>query len=128
MTTESREQFKVDLRGIVDILSHHLYSSETVYLRELLQNARDAIEARNRIDIDGTYKGEIRITPSFGNEPMIVRDNGIGLTEDNMRTLLATIGGSSKRKDFNAARRKFLGQFGIGLLSCFCLLYTSRCV
>lgn len=124
MTTESREQFKVDLRGIVDILSHHLYSSEKVYLRELLQNARDAIEARNRIDIDGTYKGEIRITPSFGNEPMIVRDNGIGLTEDNMRTLLATIGGSSKRKDFNAARRKFLGQFGIGLLSCFLIADT----
>ncbi len=120
--TESREQFKVDLRGIVDILSHHLYSSEKVYLRELLQNARDAIEARIRLEPD--VQGEILITPSQGNEPMILRDNGVGLTDDNMRQLLATIGSSSKRKDFNAARRKFLGQFGIGLLSCFLIADT----
>ncbi|HRW17583.1 MAG TPA: HSP90 family protein [Dermatophilaceae bacterium] len=120
--SDSREQFKVDLRGIVDILSHHLYSSERVYLRELLQNARDAIEARIRLEPD--VKGEILITPAYGNEPMIVRDNGIGLSADDMRQLLATIGSSSKRKDFNAARRKFLGQFGIGLLSCFLIADT----
>ena len=40
------EQFRVDLRGIVNILSHHLYRSERVYLRELIQNAHDAIVAR----------------------------------------------------------------------------------
>ena len=34
-----REQFQVDLRGLVDVLSHHLYSSERIYLRELVQNA-----------------------------------------------------------------------------------------
>nr|WSX25490.1 hypothetical protein OG690_33555 [Streptomyces tubercidicus] len=38
--------FQVDLRGLVDLLSHHLYSSPRVYLRELLQNAVDAITAR----------------------------------------------------------------------------------
>ena len=40
-----REKFRVDLRGLVDVLSHHLYSSERIYwyLRELVQNARDAI-------------------------------------------------------------------------------------
>src|SRR5204863_27344 len=38
--------FQVDLRGLVDLLSHHLYSSPKVYLRELLQNAVDAITAR----------------------------------------------------------------------------------
>ena len=112
-----REQFRVDLRGIVDILSHHLYSSERVYLRELIQNARDAIEARRRFEPD--HIGSIEITASERNEPMILKDNGVGLTGDEMRTLLATIGGSSKRDDFAAARRKFLGQFGIGLLSCF---------
>ena len=41
-----REQFRVDLRGLVEVLSHHLYSSERVYLRELVQNARDAVAAR----------------------------------------------------------------------------------
>ena len=38
--------FQVDLRGIVDLLSHHLYGSPRVYIRELLQNAADAITAR----------------------------------------------------------------------------------
>src|SRR5262245_35486223 len=48
----SREQrhvshtFQVDLRGVVDLLSHHLYGSPRVYVRELLQNAVDAITAR----------------------------------------------------------------------------------
>lgn len=72
-----REQFRVDLRGIVDILSHHLYSSERVYLRELLQNGRDAIEARRRVD--ASFSPRIDVTPSERNEPMILRDNGIGL-------------------------------------------------
>ena len=38
--------FQVDLRGLVDLLSHHLYASPRVYVRELLQNAVDAITAR----------------------------------------------------------------------------------
>ena len=38
--------FQVDLRGVVDLLSHHLYGSPRVYVRELLQNAVDAITAR----------------------------------------------------------------------------------
>ena len=40
--------FQVDLRGMVDLLSHHLYGSPRVYLRELLQNAADAITAGSR--------------------------------------------------------------------------------
>lgn len=117
-----REQFKVDLRGIVDILSHHLYSSERVYLRELLQNARDAIQARSRTD--SSYVGAVDVRPARNGEPMTVRDNGIGLTAEEMGTLLATIGGSSKRGDFAFQRSRFLGQFGIGLLSCFLVADT----
>ena len=45
----SGESFRVDLRGIVDILSHHLYSSPRVYLRELLQNGVDALTARTAL-------------------------------------------------------------------------------
>ena len=112
-----REQFRVDLRGLVDVLSHHLYSSERIYLRELVQNARDAITARAELghDVDGL----IEIEPAWGTDPLIVRDNGIGLTADDMRKLLSMIGSTSKRDDFAMARRDFLGQFGIGLLSGF---------
>lgn len=45
--------FQVDLRGLVDLLSHHLYSSPRVYLRELLQNAVDALTARRQLPRPG---------------------------------------------------------------------------
>ncbi|NHA67717.1 HSP90 family protein [Phycicoccus flavus] len=116
------QQFQVDLRGIVDVLSHHLYSSPRVYLRELLQNAVDALEVRSRLD-EGPGRG-IRVTPATPFSPLVVRDDGVGLTADEMHALLATIGGTSKRGDFAGARRQLLGQFGIGLLSCFLVADT----
>lgn len=113
----TKENFQVNLRGIVEILSHHLYSSPRVYLRELIQNARDAVVARGEIDAEAPRTIEIVVDQLAGE--IVVLDQGIGLTEDEMRSLLATIGASSKRRDFLAARRQYLGQFGIGLLSCF---------
>ncbi|PRZ42454.1 molecular chaperone HtpG [Antricoccus suffuscus] len=112
-----REQFQVNLRGIVEILSHHLYSSPRVYLRELVQNARDAIVAREHLG--DSFAPEIFIDVDEAAAIVTVTDNGVGLNAHEMRTLLATIGSSSKRTDFESARRDFLGQFGIGLLSCF---------
>ncbi|WP_051107879.1 HSP90 family protein [Actinomadura atramentaria] len=103
--------FQVDLRGVVDLLSRHLYSSPRVYLRELLQNAVDAITAR------GGDGGRVRITTGAG--VLRVEDDGVGLTEDEVHRLLATIGKSSKRDELGFARHDFLGQFGIGLLSAF---------
>lgn len=109
--------FQVNLRGVVDLLAHHLYSSPRVYLRELLQNGMDAVTARQQLP-GGGPAGRIVLTVS---QPGALRvlDNGIGLTAQEMTQLLATIGASSKRDDFDFARGEFLGQFGIGLLSCF---------
>ncbi|MEV0247162.1 HSP90 family protein [Nocardia sp. NPDC050712] len=111
--------FQVDLRGVVDLLSHHLYGSPRVYLRELLQNAVDAITARRGSDADAP--AEVRIeTPDRTEDGSIrVHDTGIGLTESEVHTFLATIGRSAKRDELGFARHEFLGQFGIGLLSCF---------
>ncbi|WP_092557983.1 HSP90 family protein [Actinoplanes derwentensis] len=108
--------FQVDLRGIVDLLSHHLYASPRVYVRELLQNAVDAITA-----VGPEHEGVVTITSSdsSGDGTLRIDDNGIGLTEAQVHELLATIGRSSKRDELGFARHEFLGQFGIGLLSCF---------
>ncbi|HEX2416528.1 MAG TPA: ATP-binding protein, partial [Micromonosporaceae bacterium] len=111
--------FQVDLRGIVDLLSHHLYSSPRVYVRELLQNGVDAITARRGSDPDAPARVEIEPPEVTGDGTLRVHDTGIGLTEDEVHLLLATIGRSSKRDDLGFARHEFLGQFGIGLLSCF---------
>ena len=111
--------FHVDLRGVVDLLSHHLYSSPRVYLRELLQNAVDAVTARTEEEPDAPRR--VRITPADVSPDGLlhVDDSGIGLDEAGIRDVLATIGASTKRDALGLARDSFLGQFGIGLLSCF---------
>ncbi|MEW2008200.1 HSP90 family protein [Microbacterium sp. NPDC078814] len=116
------QQFQVDLRGVVDLLSRHIYSSPRVYLRELLQNARDAIAARRDVDGGGS---RIRITPLTAQSgEFVLRDDGVGLTAAEVADLLATVGRSSKRDIFDLPRSDFLGQFGIGLLSCFMVADT----
>jgi molecular chaperone HtpG len=111
--------FQVDLRGVVDLLSHHLYASPRVYVRELLQNAVDAITARRAADPTAPARVVIDPPEVTGDGSLRVSDTGIGLTEDQVHELLATIGSSGKRDELGFARHEFLGQFGIGLLSCF---------
>lgn len=113
------QSFQVDLRGIVDLLSHHLYSSPRVYVRELLQNAVDAITAR-RADAPAAPASVWLETPAVtGDGTLRVHDTGLGLSERQVHELLATIGRSGKRDELGFSRHEFLGQFGIGLLSCF---------
>ncbi|WP_328962594.1 HSP90 family protein [Streptomyces virginiae] len=125
--------FQVDLRGLVDLLSHHLYSSPRVYVRELLQNAVDAITARHVLD----PAAEVRIRLSASAGRVTIEDSGIGLTAAEAHSLLATIGRSSKRggdgadldePGLEATRQEFLGQFGIGLLACFVVARQIRVV
>lgn len=109
--------FQVDLRGIVDLLSHHLYSGPRVYLRELLQNAVDAVAVRAATD----ERPALLLLPTdvSSDGRLHAMDSGVGLDADDVRTFLATIGRSSKRDELGLARSDLLGQFGIGLLSCF---------
>ncbi|MDX6742944.1 HSP90 family protein [Actinocorallia sp. A-T 12471] len=114
--------FQVDLRGLVDLLSHHLYSSPRVYVRELLQNAVDAVTAR------AEPGAPTAITLTVDGAGLRIDDPGVGLTEADVHRFLATIGRSSKRDAIEGARREFLGQFGIGLLACFTVAEEIRVV
>lgn len=110
--------FGVDLRGVIDLLSRHIYSGPEVFLRELLQNARDAIVAR----ADGSAPDpswRVRIQPARDGAPFVMTDQGIGLDASEIEDLLATVGRSSKRDMLDLPNGDFLGHFGIGLLSCF---------
>ena len=111
--------FQVNLSGIIELLSHHLYSGPQVYLRELLQNATDAIEARRQLEKDHAGEISIELVTESGGATLIFEDNGIGLTEEEVHKFLSTIGLSSKSDDLARRRGDFIGQFGIGLLSCF---------
>lgn len=114
------EKFQVHLQGLIDLLSNHLYSGPEVFIRELLQNAQDAITARQQSerDVEGLVRIEVIHAP--GQMPtMSITDNGIGLTESEVHRFLATIGESSKRLQNGGGPTDFIGRFGVGLLSCF---------
>jgi len=111
-------RFQIHLGGIIDLLSNHLYSGPQVYVRELLQNGVDAIAARRRLEPE--HGGRIELEVLGGSPPtLLCVDDGVGLTRDEVHGFLATIGESSKRGGLELDRDDYLGQFGIGLLSCF---------
>jgi molecular chaperone HtpG len=107
--------FQVNLEGMIELLSEHIYSSPNVFVRELLQNGIDAITARR--SIDESFSGEINVYVDEKQPEIIFEDNGIGLSEDEVHKFLSVIGQSSKRDDI--LEKDYIGKFGIGLLSCF---------
>ncbi|TGV06009.1 HSP90 family protein [Alcaligenaceae bacterium 429] len=131
MSQESR--FQVNLAGMIDILSNHLYSDQNVYIRELLQNGTDAIRARKLWDSKfdtGEINVELQQDQNANSKTLVFTDNGIGLTADEVEIFLATIASSSKgEKNFGeSSEQSFIGRFGIGLLSCFVVTTQIRLV
>lgn len=110
--------FQVNLGGMLDVLSNHLYKSPDVFLRELLQNGVDAITLRQKLQPDWS-EGSIHISLDPGRH-LIFRDNGSGLTQEEIHRFLSVIGQSSKNnlEDLRYSE-DYIGRFGIGLLSCF---------
>ncbi|TMO09558.1 HSP90 family protein [Pseudoalteromonas sp. S558] len=119
------KRFLVNLSGIIDILSKHLYSGPHVFIRELLQNSTDAISARyNYGESQNNLEGKISITLlpktlTHSQPQLVIEDNGSGLTEAEIHQFLAVIGESSKKELLNKKAHDYIGQFGIGLLACF---------
>ena len=131
--SEEKYRFQVNLGGMIEILSDHLYSSPDVYIRELLQNGADAITAKRKwnaasstarsadtVDTDVSKDDGCIVLEIEEGQKLIFTDNGLGLTEEEIHQFLAIIGESSKRELTDGELRSdYIGRFGIGLLSCF---------
>jgi molecular chaperone HtpG len=120
--TGERRRFQVNLAALIQILSRHLYSEgPQVVIRELLQNAVDAITARRQFDpqVRGRIELEM-VLLSDGCWQLIVTDNGIGVHPDEVESCFATICDSLKRgEEWAENDTPYLGRFGVGQLSCF---------
>ncbi len=116
-TSPSEHRFQINLNGLIDLLSNHLYTRPDVFVRELMQNGTDAIHARTHITPG--HVGRIELQVDDDQHAVTLVDNGIGLTEDEMHRFLAVIGESSKRGEWIGQPQDYIGQFGIGLLACF---------
>lgn len=109
------KNFQVNLQGLIDLLSNHLYSDAGVFIRELLQNGMDAITARKRLG----HQFDARVTVElFSSQTLAFHDNGCGLSASEIEQFLARIGSTTKKEQLDYAD-DFIGQFGVGLLACF---------
>lgn len=107
---------QVDLSGLMMVLGEHLYSTPAVALRELVQNAHDSI-VRRRVE-EGPVDGRIAVDGE--DDTLVVRDNGAGLTRDEIIRFLATVGaGYTRTLRDKTDDPSLIGYFGLGFLSAF---------
>lgn len=107
-------QIQFDFKGIVTLLARHLYSEKKVFIRELVQNAHDAIKRREHAEPG--FAGRIDIFCRPDEDRVIFRDTGIGMSRADLEEYLSSIGASGTRE---AGVEGLIGQFGIGFLSAF---------
>ena len=128
----SSRKFKTEVADLLHLIIHSLYSNKEIFLRELISNASDAIDKLRYLSLtDEHLKGfsfEPRIDISFteeGERTLTIRDNGIGMNENDLNDNLGTIASSGTRKflaSLTEDQKKdsnLIGQFGVGFYSAF---------
>ena len=123
MSNKVTKEMTFDFDGLIQLLAGHLYSEKKVFIRELIQNAHDAIQRRAAKDpAFDRDTGHIDILTDLTAEPgrIVFRDNGLGMTEQDLEQFLSTIGKSGTLLAREAEHvPDVIGQFGIGFLSGF---------
>jgi molecular chaperone HtpG len=123
---EQTSEFQIDLQGLIKLLAKNLYAEADVFVREMLQNAHDSVKRRRELQGEGAPPGEVRVKVDRTAGTITFTDNGAGMTEQEVKEYLSTIGRSGTdafRRDLIEKGRQsevtVIGQFGIGLLSAF---------
>ncbi|MBD8899911.1 molecular chaperone HtpG [Rhodanobacter sp. DHG33] len=128
--TETRK-FEAEVAQVLHLVTHSLYSHKEIFLRELISNASDAcdklrFESLGKPELLGG-DGELHIDVSWDEaaRTITVRDNGIGMTRDEVVANIGTIASSGTRRFLEAmsgeqkADARLIGQFGVGFYSAF---------
>jgi len=123
--------FQAEVKQLLNLMIHSLYSNKEIFLRELVSNASDAcdklrFEALNNAGLYGD-DSELKISLSFDKEArtITISDNGIGLSRDEAVEHLGTIAKSGTREFFSALTgdqakdAHLIGQFGVGFYSSY---------
>ncbi|MCK6448520.1 MAG: molecular chaperone HtpG [Planctomycetes bacterium] len=125
-------RFQAEVKELLGLMIHSLYSHREIFLRELISNASDALdklrfEALTKPELlSGEERLAIRLEVDAPARTLSIRDNGIGMSHDELVHNLGTIASSGTRKFLEAARAKgdaatpeLIGQFGVGFYSSF---------
>ena len=128
----AQKRFKTEVNQLLNLIIHSLYSHKEIFLRELVSNASDALDKLKYLTLtDEAYKSidlDPRIDISFtedGKRTLTVKDNGIGMNQDDLDKQLGTIARSGTKKFMSQLKgdakkdANLIGQFGVGFYSCF---------
>lgn len=133
MTAASKETlgFKTEVKQLLHLMIHSLYSNKEIFLRELISNASDACDKLRfeALQNDGLYEGdsELAVHIDFDKDAatLTIEDNGIGMNRDDVINHLGTIAKSgtaeflSKLSGDQKKDSQLIGQFGVGFYSAF---------
>jgi molecular chaperone HtpG len=123
--------FQTEVKQLLQLMIHSLYSNKEIFLRELISNASDAADKlrfealSNNALYDGDTALKIRISVDKPARTITISDNGIGMSRDEVIANIGTIARSGTREFFqsltgDAARdANLIGQFGVGFYSSF---------
>ena len=125
----AKGNISVDSENLFPIIKKWLYSDKDIFLRELVSNACDAITKLKTIALSGEVETDneykITVTVDKANKKLIITDNGIGMTADEIDKYINQIAFSGatefleKYKDENDDSAQIIGHFGLGFYSAF---------
>ena len=124
-----KKQFKAESKKLLDMMIHSIYTNQEIFLRELISNASDALDKlyyKSLTDTKIKIKKEdleIRLIPDKENRTLTIKDNGIGMTKEELENNLGTIAKSGselfKENMKDEKNLSIIGQFGVGFYSSF---------
>ncbi|WP_269537822.1 molecular chaperone HtpG [Cerasicoccus fimbriatus] len=130
-TAPETHEFQAEVKQVLDIVIHSLYTDKEIFIRELVSNASDALEKLRHTQLtektihDDNLALEINITSDEEAGTLTIQDHGIGMTRDDLVENLGTIAHSGTKAFLNAvkesggANEALIGQFGVGFYSVF---------
>jgi len=128
-----QKKFKTEVSELLHLIIHSLYSHKEIFLRELISNASDALDKLKYLTLtDPTYKDlsftpriDISFTDGEKEKYLMISDNGVGMSHDDLADDLGTIARSGTKnflKNLSEEQKKdsnLIGQFGVGFYSSF---------
>jgi molecular chaperone HtpG len=127
--------FQAEIRQLLQLLSHSLYQNREITIRELISNASDALDKLRfqQLTHGGAVASDLRIDvePDKDSRVLVIRDNGIGMTQSELIANLGTIARSGSLEFLQRAQQQkqgegspdlsLIGKFGVGFYSAFML-------
>lgn len=126
------KEFKTESKRLLDLMINSIYTNKEIFLRELISNASDAIDKYHYLSLSESVLPnkndyEINISLDLDNRSITIKDNGIGMTYDELINSLGTIAKSGSLEFIEKLKEEgkenenidIIGQFGVGFYSAF---------